>query len=98
MTDVRYRHLGRGSEPRDPAPLRWPEEPGFEAARVAVLQNRAHEVTLVISNQTDISVRGELSDRLKRLGLNLGAGTDRSESSTLHLVAKFPDFGNGRRR
>ena len=27
-----FRHDGAGSAPRDPRPLRWPDEPGFSAA------------------------------------------------------------------
>ena len=43
-----YRHNGAGSEPRDPRPLRWPDEPGFSAAVHSVLVNRATEVEIDI--------------------------------------------------
>jgi hypothetical protein len=99
LTDVQYHHIGRGSEPRDPAPLRWPDEPGFDAARLAVLQNGASEISLAITSRSDFDVKGDLGERLKKLGLALGAGREKSESTTLHLAAKFPTRdGWGRRR
>jgi len=36
-----FRHSGAGSAPRDPRPLRWPDEPGFAAAVSSVLENGA---------------------------------------------------------
>lgn len=43
-----FRHSGAGSAPRDPRPLRWPDEPGFSAAVTSVLENRATEVDINI--------------------------------------------------
>ena len=35
-----FRHVGAGSTPRNPRPLRWPNEPGFSAAVVAFLRTK----------------------------------------------------------
>ncbi len=37
-----FKHHGAGSAPRDPRPLRWPDEPGFAAAVSSVLDNGAN--------------------------------------------------------
>ena len=56
-----FRHVGTGSVPRNPTPLRWPDEPGFAAAVVSVLANRATEVSLNI--RSSILFRRELQPR-----------------------------------
>ena len=52
-----FQHVGRGSEPRDPAPLKWPDEPAFEAARRSVLHNGASSVTINISGPDGVHCR-----------------------------------------
>lgn len=48
-----FRHNGAGGAPRDPRPLRWPDEPGFSAAVDSVLENGSIEVDINIrSNRT----------------------------------------------
>lgn len=48
-----FRHSGAGKAPRDPRPLRWPNEPGCAAAVTSVLDNGATEVVINIrSNRT----------------------------------------------
>jgi hypothetical protein len=85
-----FRHNGAGSAPRDPRPLRWPEEPGFAAAVSSVLENGATELVINIKNNQTYALEGELGIRLKKLGFDLGAGTQRSGATSLHISAGFP--------
>ena len=43
-----YEHHGAGAPPSDPRPLRWPGEPGLEAAIVGVLLNGAERATISV--------------------------------------------------
>lgn len=85
-----YAHTGTGSQARDPRPLRWPDEPGFAAAVVSVLENRATRVAINIHSSHKHSVSGELGTALRKLGFELGVGTDKGKVSTLHIEAEFP--------
>lgn len=85
-----FRHEGAGSAPRDPRPLRWPEEPGFAAAVSSVLDNGATEVVINIRSNRAYSVDGDLGASLKKLGFDLGAGAHRSAATSLHIRANFP--------
>ena len=85
-----FHHVGRGSEPRDPAPLKWPNEPGFEAARRSVLHNGASSVTINISSSTEFTADSSLAKRLKKLGFDLGLSHERDTVNTLHITAHFP--------
>jgi hypothetical protein len=85
-----FRHTGAGSAPRDPRPLRWPDEPGFAAAVSSVLENAANEVVINIKSNRTHAVEGELGVRLKKLGFDLGAGSQRSGITSLHIRAGFP--------
>lgn len=67
-----FRHDGAGSAPRDPRPLRWPDEPGFSAAVTSVLDNGASEVEINIKSNRAFSADGELGVDLKKLGFDLG--------------------------
>lgn len=89
-----FRHNGAGSAPRDPRPLRWPEEPGFAAAVSSVLENGATEIVINIKSNQTYALDGELGVRLKKLGFELGAGTQHSGATSLHIRAGFP---SGRR-
>lgn len=53
-----FRHSGAGSAPRNPEPLRWPDEPGFAAAVSSVLENAATEVSINIKSNRTHSVEG----------------------------------------
>lgn len=53
-----FRHNGAGSTPRDPRPLRWPDEPGFSAAVSSVLENGATEVDINIRSNRHPRDRG----------------------------------------
>ncbi|QZY29705.1 hypothetical protein [Nocardioides coralli] len=85
-----FRHNGAGSAPRDPRPLRWPDEPGFAAAVSSVLENAATEVVINIKSNRTHAVDGELGIRLKQLGFELGGGVERSAATSLHIRAGFP--------
>lgn len=85
-----FRHSGTGSAPRDPRPLRWPDEPGFEAAVSSVLENRATEIVINIRSNRAYALEGELGIQLKKLGFDLGAGSQHSGATSLHIRAEFP--------
>lgn len=85
-----FRHEGAGSAPRDPRPLRWPDEPGFAAAVSSVLDNGATQVLINIRSNRTYSVDGDLGLGLKKLGFDLGAGTQHSGATSLHIRASFP--------
>lgn len=85
-----FRHQGAGSAPRDPRPLRWPDEPGFSAAVSSVLDNSATEVVINIRSNRTYSIDGDLGMRLKKLGFELGAGGERTGATSLHIRAEFP--------
>jgi hypothetical protein len=86
-----YSHVGTGSQPRDPRPLKWPDEPGFGAAVSSVLDNKATSVTINISSTTRHSVNGSLGKKLAGLGFELGVSSESSDAVSLHMVAKFPE-------
>jgi hypothetical protein len=86
-----YSHVGTGSQPRDPRPLKWPDEPGFGAAVSSVLDNKATAVTINISSTTRHSVNGSLGKKLAGLGFELGVSGESSDAVSLHMVAKFPE-------
>ena len=85
-----FMHNGAGSAPRDPRPLRWPDEPGFSAAVSSVLDNAANQVDINIRSNRTFAVEGELGISLRKLGFELGAGTQRSGATSLHIRAEFP--------
>ena len=85
-----FKHVGAGSVPRDPRPLGWPDEPGFAAAVTSVLDNGATEVVINISSNRTHSVDGKLGVQLKKLGLELGGGSQQSGVTSLHIRAAFP--------
>ena len=85
-----FRHVGAGSLPRDPRPLRWPEEPGFAAAVSSVLENAATEVDLRISSSRSHAIDGTLAIELKSVGFKLGGERERTGVTTLHIFASFP--------
>lgn len=90
-----FRHHGAGSAPRDPRPLRWPEEPGFAAAVTSVLENEATEVVINIKSHRSYSVDGSLGVQLKKLGFDLGGQAQRSSATSLHISASFPPRRKG---
>lgn len=85
-----FHHDGAGSAPRDPRPLRWPDEPGFAAAVESVLDNGSSNVVINIRSNRTHAVDGELGVQLKKLGFDLGGGLQRSEATSLHIRASFP--------
>jgi len=90
-----YRHVGAGSAPRDPRPLRWADEPGFSAAVSSVLENGASQVEINIRGNRTHAVDGTLGIQLKQLGFDLGGTTERSATTRLHIVASFPQVRKG---
>jgi hypothetical protein len=90
-----FRHEGAGSAPRDPRPLRWPDEPGFSAAVTSVLENAATEVDINIRSNRTYAIDGALGVKLKKIGFDLGGGTERSAATSLHIRASFPQARKG---
>lgn len=90
-----FRHIGAGSAPRDPRPLRWPDEPGFSAAVSSVLENGATEVVINIRSNRTHAIDGTLGLELKKVGLDLGGLAHRSGATSLHIRASFPQVRKG---
>jgi hypothetical protein len=90
-----FRHSGAGSAPRDPRPLRWPDEPGFSAAVSSVLNNGATEVAINIRSNRTHSVDGNLGVELKKVGFELGSMAQSSKGTSLHIHAAFPQAKKG---
>lgn len=90
-----FRHEGAGSAPRDPRPLRWPDEPGFAAAVSSVLENGATDVVINIRSNRTYAIDGALGLELKKAGLDLGGVTQRSGATSLHIRASFPQARKG---
>lgn len=90
-----FRHIGAGSAPRDPRPLRWPDEPGFSAAVSSVLENGATEVVINIRSNRTYAIDGSLGIELKKVGFDLGASAQRSGATSLHIRASFPGGRRG---
>ncbi len=90
-----FHHDGAGSAPRDPRPLRWPDEPGFAAAVSSVLDNGANSVVINIKSNRTHAVDGTLGVQLKKVGFDLGGGTERSGATSLHIRASFPQARKG---
>lgn len=90
-----FRHSGAGSAPRDPRPLRWPDEPGFSAAVSSVLENGATEVVINIKSNRTHAIDGALGVRLKKTGFDLGGMTQQSGATSLHIRASFPQNRKG---
>lgn len=91
-----FRHNGAGGAPRDPRPLRWPDEPGFAAAVSSVLENGATEVNINIRSNRTHSTEGTLGVQLTSFGFDLGGGTQQSGATSLHIHASFPQRGRWR--
>lgn len=85
-----FRHVGTGSEPRDPRPLRWPDEPGFTAAVSSVLDNGASEVVINIRSSKNYAIDGSLGLQLKGIGFDLGGMAETTGATSLHIRATFP--------
>jgi hypothetical protein len=90
-----FRHNGAGSAPRDPRPLRWPDEPGFSAAVSSVLENGATDVDINIRSNRTYSIDGALGVELKKIGFDLGGLTQHSGATSLHIRASFPQGRKG---
>ena len=85
-----FRHEGAGSPPRDPRPLSWPDEPGFAAAVASVLENASTEVELNIKSDRTHAINGDLGLQLNGIGFELGAMSQQSGATSLHIRANFP--------
>jgi hypothetical protein len=90
-----FHHNGAGSAPRDPRPLRWPHEPGFAAAVTSVLENGATQVEINIRSNRTHAIDGTLGVQLKNVGFDLGGLTSRSDATSLHIRASFPQARKG---
>lgn len=90
-----FRHEGAGSQPRDPRPLRWANEPGFSAAVSSVLDNGALDVEINIRSNRTHSKDGSLGVQLKKIGFDLGGQTEHSGATSLHIRASFPQARKG---
>jgi hypothetical protein len=85
-----FHHNGAGSAPRDPRPLRWPDEPGFSAAVTSVLENGATDVDINIKSNRTHAIDGTLGIQLKKVGFDIGGVTSSSGATSLHIRASFP--------
>ena len=94
-SEFNYRHDGVGSAPRDPRPLRWPDEPGFAAAVTSVLENGSTELDINISSSRTHAIDGSLGVQLKKFGFDLGGRTEHSGATRLHIRAGFPQSHKG---
>ena len=90
-----FRHEGAGSQPRDPRPLRWANEPGFAAAVSSVLDNGALDVEINIRSNRTHAKDGSLGVQLKKIGFDLGGQTEHSGATSLHIRASFPQARKG---
>lgn len=91
-SEIAFEQDGTGGPPSDPAPLRFPQEPGFEPARRAVLFGGAGHVTISIENKAGLSLQGDIAGRLKKAGLDLGVAADREHVQLYRLEAFFPGY------
>ena len=91
--EIAFEQLGTGGPPRDPGPSAYPDEAGFEAARRAVLENGARQVTINIESQSAFRADSDLADRLKKVGFSLGISGEKSQVRLLRLEAYFPERG-----
>ena len=89
--EVAYESEGTGRRPSGPGGIAYPDEPGFQAARIAVLENGARRIRLEIQSQTSFAVGGELAGRLKECGLKLGATSEKYRCNYFLLEAEFPE-------
>lgn len=88
-SDVKFEQRGTGGQPADPRPLLYPDEPGFEAACLNVLNNGGSYVKIEIQRQSQFSVRGDLAMSLQKAGFKLGASSEKSRSTELVIEAHF---------
>lgn len=84
-----FRHDGAGSAPRDPRPLRWPDEPGFAAAVTSVLENGSTELDINIRSNRTHAIDGTLGVQLKKLGFDLGGMTQHSGATSSDVFGYF---------
>ena len=91
--EVTFEQLGTGGPPEDPAPILWPDEPGFEAARRAVLMNGSHQVSITIESRSAFRLDSDIAYGLKKAGFKLGVGSERAQLQMLRLIAHFPQDG-----
>lgn len=85
-----YSFAGAGGPPTDPRPLRWPGEPGLEAAIEGVIRNGATAVKITVKRDDSISMNTEIPVRLKKIGVELGVHSARGQVDTLEFEATFP--------
>jgi hypothetical protein len=86
---VAFDHRGTGAAPRDPRPLRYPDEPGVEAACEGVLRLGGQRYKIEIERTTQYGADGELGVRLKRAGFKLGVSGSRTQSNLFVIEAVF---------
>lgn len=87
---VNYHQVGTGGAAVDPAPLQWPHEPGFDAARVAVLRNGAREIEIRVTSDQAFSIDSDVAAALKKVGFTLGVSIQRAGARSYLLYARFP--------
>lgn len=87
--DVAFDHRGTGGTSRDPRPLRYPDEPGFDAACEGVLRLGGQRYKIDITRTSQYGVDGELAVRLKKAGFQLGVGGTRTQSNQFVIEAVF---------
>jgi len=88
--ETNYHSQGAGSPPHDPAPLKWPQLPGLEAARIGVLKNRSTMVKIEIESSADFQAESEIAAGLKKLGFSLGVEVKSTKTHSFKIAAYFP--------
>jgi hypothetical protein len=86
---VAFDHRGTGGAPRDPRPLRYPDEPGVAAACEGVLRLGGQRYKIEIERSTQYGADGELGLRLKKAGFKLGVSGARTQSNVFIIEAVF---------
>jgi len=85
-----YEYAGAGAAPVDPRPLKWPSEPGMQAAIDGVLRNGATSVRITVKRDDAITMDAEIPLRLRKIGVEFGLHSTRSQVDTLDFDATFP--------
>lgn len=87
--DITFQTEGSGGAPVDPRPLRYPDEPGFDAACDAVLKNGTQSLKIEITRQSQFSVESDIAVAFKKVGFRLGASAKKERSNQFVIEAEF---------
>lgn len=80
---------GTGGSPVDPRPLRYRDEPGFDAVCEGVLRLGVQRGRIEITRSSQFDVDGELAAQLRKAKFQLGFGAKRSQITEFVIEAAF---------